>query len=149
MGKSLHHAKELVQNRAGNRCERCKVVLTRNVQGKPDGLTARSTHHRQPKRSGGRDSVYCMVLLCLKCHREIHADEKAAALDGWITERHPGNVPFRGWQGWVLPRQDGGLDHLDFDTGRLISVPETRSAHRSRKRGHRPRRTSRQLRRVA
>ena len=148
MGKSLHPAKELVIERAGNRCEMCGVVLTRNVHGKPDGLTARSIHHRQPQREGGRDSVYCLVVLCLKHHRQIHEDEEAAKKDGWITDRFPGKVPFLSWRGWVLPTGEGGLDLVDWETGRVREM-QPPPPRRKRRSGHRPRRTARQVPRVA
>lgn len=120
MGKSLHSAKEIVRERSDGLCERCGRGLTRNHNGVPDSDTARSIHHRQPQRCGGRDSVINLVNLCIACHRDIHDDEKKAALEGWIVVegRNPGNVPFLSWRGWVLPGHQGELSLLDFEAGR-------------------------------
>jgi hypothetical protein len=54
-----------------------------------------------------------MTNICLKCHREIHADELLAEALGWIVmgRGDPANVPFRVDTGaWVLPRPDGTLE---------------------------------------
>jgi hypothetical protein len=89
--------------------------------------------------------VINMVNLCVGCHREIHADEKKAQKDGWIVPkmRFPGNIPFRGWRGWVLPTLDGGLVLLDFEVGRAVDLPRTRGTtprHRvARRQRHRAR----------
>lgn len=140
MAKNYEHVKESVRKRSGGCCERCGVKLTWNVHGVPDGDSARSLHHRQPRRCGGKDSIFNLVNLCIRCHREVHEDEKTAALDGWIViGRFPGNTPFRGHQGWVLPHRDGSLTLLDFDLGRAVNIsppPRTRVPTRSR-RGHR------------
>lgn len=153
MGKSLQTPVDIVRERSGGCCERCGVVLTRNVNGVPDGLTARTIHHRQPRRLGGRDSVINLVNLCIGCHREIHDDEENARLDGWIIldRRFPGKVPFAGHRGWVLPQPDGGLVELDWTTGRtrpLAEVPRTTRARRVATRsrpGHRKSRKSAQV----
>lgn len=150
MGKTVHSAKDIVIERAENRCEKCKVELTRNTHGIRDRLTDRSVHHRQPKRRGGKDSVWCMVTLCLGCHKAIHADEELAAKDGWITDRHPARVPFKSWRGWVLPQEDGSLDLVDFEAGRVLSLTApVRVSRKSRGRQHRPRRSSRPVPSVA
>lgn len=125
MGKARMTPKQIVRIRARNRCEKCRVILTRNTHGTPDGDTARSLHHRRPRRNGGRDSVTCLVNLCISCHREIHADEKKAALEGWIViDRDPALAPFLSWRGWVLPDPEGGLTLLNFETGTSTTVSE-------------------------
>lgn len=151
MGKSIHTPKDMVRDRSEGFCERCGVVMTRNIHGKPDGLSARSIHHRQPKRCGGRDSAINLVEICIGCHREIHADEKLAALDGWIViGRFPGNVPFRGWRGWIQPRKDGSSTLLDFDLGRAVDLPRPRPRSTRRQRvATRQRHRSRPAKRVA
>lgn len=149
VGKSLQTGRELVILRADNRCEKCGVNLTRNIPTKPDRLTDRSIHHRQPQRLGGKDSVWCMVALCLGCHRGIHADEESAAKEGWITDRFPGKVPFLGWRGWVVPTREGGLDLVDFEKGRVLALVPPPPTPRRKQRGHRPRRTARQMPRIA
>lgn len=161
MGKSLLTPKDIVRNRSGNRCEKCSRVLDRNVNGVPQSDAARSIHHRQPKRVGGKDSVVCMVNLCIRCHRDIHEDEKAASLGGWIVlDRDINRVPFLSWQGWVLPDTRGGLLVLDFDTGRAYPLqaepdPVTEAPLRARRKrvASRPqydrRRKSRNIARVA
>lgn len=155
MGKSLLSPKDIVRNRSGNQCEKCGVILTRNVNGIPDGITARSVHHRHPKRDGGKDSVVCMVNLCLGCHKAIHEDEDKAALDGWIVfGRSPARVPWLGHLGWVLPTPEGGLDRIDFEAGRVYALARGEEQPRTRKRvATRPqfdrRRKSRKIARVA
>lgn len=147
MGKSLRSPKDVVRFRSGGWCEKCGVKLTRNVNGVPDGNSARSIHHRQPRRCGGRDLVVNMVNICIGCHREIHEDEKVAARDGWlIIGRYPGNVPFLSHRGWIQPRKDGSLTLLDFDLGRAVDVPlpkRTRSARVATRQRHK---TSRRVR---
>lgn len=152
MGKSLNPPRDIVQNRSENRCEMCGVELTRNVHGMPESMTARSVHHRQPKREGGKDSVINLVNLCWRHHKEIHADEENAAKDGWIVlGRHPGKVPFLGWRGLVLPDEHGGLALVDFGAGRVIDLapvprPEPRRkrvANRARPGCRKSRKTSR------
>jgi hypothetical protein len=125
--------------------------LTRNIAGIPDGDTARSIHHRQPRRAGGRDSAINMVNLCIKCHKEIHADEENAAKDGWmiLDRRFPGNVPFNSWRGWVLPDLDGSLRLMDFERGRLIDLtPAPASSTRRPRVATRQRHRSRQVKRL-
>jgi hypothetical protein len=119
MGKSQDSPKDIVRARSEGMCEKCGVILTPNVQGIPVENTSQSIHHRQPQRAGGRDSVVCMVNLCVGCHRGIHDDEELAARSGWIViGRSPGRVPFLGWRGWVLPDTEGRLTLLDFERGR-------------------------------
>lgn len=143
MGKSHSPAVDIVRNRSEGRCEICGVVLTQNVNGIPDGDTARSIHHRQPKRCGGRDSVINLVNLCVKHHREIHDDEETAAGLGYIViGRHPGRVPFLSWRGWVVPEGDGALTLLDWASGRtrpLAPAPTTRRPRVARRPRHRSR----------
>lgn len=154
MGKSLHLPKDTVRNRSEGLCEKCGVTLTRNINGIPDGLTARSIHHRQPQRWGGKDSVICMVNICCGCHAEIHLDEEKAEKEGWIVrrEQNPGNIPFLSRRGWVLPKPDGTLVLLDWTTGRAEALqtapaPGTtrrrRVATRQRHRARQSRRSSR------
>lgn len=75
-----------------------------------------------------------LVLLCLDCHRVIHADEAVAAAEGWIvwhdpdvtpllraarTGTTPGAPPSRGW---VLLVPDGSLEYLCHQEGeRLVA----------------------------
>ena len=135
MGKSVHPAKEIVRRRSEGMCERCGIELTRNVNGVPDGDSARSIHHRQPKRVGGKDSVVNLVNLCIGCHREIHEDEKKAALEGWIVlDRYPGKIPFLSWRGWLIPDKEGGLALLDWETGRqrMLTEPPPITTRRKR-----------------
>lgn len=138
MGKSLHSPKVVVRERSGGLCEKCERVLTKNINGVPGEDTARSIHHRQPKRAGGRDSVVNMVNLCIKCHREIHEDEEKAASEGWIVlGLSPAHAPFKGWRGWVLPQPDGALSLVDWESGRvreLTPAPQTRLPTRRRHR---------------
>lgn len=135
MGKRLETPKDIVRDRSEGCCEKCGVVLTRNHNGVPDGDTARSIHHRQPQRCGGRDSVVNLVNLCIGCHRWIHNNEKVAQREGWIViGRYVGNVPFLGWRGWVLPARDGALVLLDFDLGRAVDLPRPRPRTTPRRR---------------
>lgn len=147
MGKSVNPPKDVVRERSEGLCERCGNRLTKNVNGAPEDKHARSIHHRQPKRCGGKDQVVNLVNICITCHRCIHADEKKAALEGWIViGRYPGNVPFLSWRGWVRPNRDGSLTILDFDLGRAIDMPKPRSSKRV---ARRPRYRSRRTRQVA
>lgn len=141
--------KDTVRNRSEGLCEKCGVELTRNVNGIPDGLTARSIHHRQPQRWGGRDSVINMVQICIGCHTSIHLDEVKYEKEGWIVrrEQNPGNVPFNSRRGWVLPKSDGTLVLLDWTTGRaeaLHSAP-VRGTTTRRKSARRQRHRSSQV----
>lgn len=124
MGKTVGSTKDVVRDRSENLCEKCGVELTRNVNGVPDGLTARSIHHRQPQRWGGRDSVINLVNICVGCHKRIHDDEESAESEGWIVrrEQNPGNIPFNSRRGWVLPKPDGSLVLLDWTTGRAEAL---------------------------
>jgi hypothetical protein len=148
MGRSLRTPKDIVRDRSEGLCEKCGVELTRNVDGVPDGLTARSIHHRQPKRCGGKDSVVNLVNICIGCHRQIHEDEALAERFGWIViGRYPGNVPYLTYRGWVIAGKDGSLVSLDFDLGRtrplapaLVGTPDTTRRHRvARRQRHRAR----------
>lgn len=159
MGKSRLTPKEIVRIRSEGLCEKCARKLTRNHNGIPDGGTARSIHHRQKRSEGGRDSVVCMVNLCLDCHIGIHRDEKQAEVEGWICAR-PDRQPFASWRGWVLPTRSGSLTLLDWTTGRTSEIPltreiepGTRNARRRKRVARRPqydrRARSRQLGKVA
>lgn len=138
MGKRLMTPKDVVRVRSQGRCEKCGVILVRNVNGLSSDGACRSIHHREPKRERGRDSVVCMVQLCLMCHRAIHADEDTAALDGWIViGRNPASAPFKGWKGWILPVYDGSVIMVDFETGRMDPVPFPSRPDRARRSRHR------------
>jgi hypothetical protein len=150
MGKSVNSPKDIVRDRSEGFCEKCGVVLTRNVHGVPDADSARSIHHRQPKRCGGKDTPANLVQICIGCHRAIHADEKAAELLGWIViGRFPGNVPFLGWRGWIQPRRDGSATLLDFDLGRAVDLPRPRGTTRRHRVATRQRHRSRPAKRSA
>jgi hypothetical protein len=151
MGRSVGSAKDLVRERSEGKCEKCGVVLTGNVNGIPDGDTARSIHHRQPRRCGGKDSVINLVNLCVGCHRGIHEDEETAAKEGWIViGRFPGNVPFLGWRGWILPRFDGSTVLLDFTVGRAVDLdPALAGSTRRRRVATRSRQGHRKSRKIA
>lgn len=82
-----------------------------------------------------------MVNLCRGCHEAIHADEKAAALEGWIVMgRDPSRSPYLAWRGWVLPDHDGGLTLVDFETGSWtpVSIPDVAQRVRNRRPKRRP-----------
>lgn len=119
--------KDTVRDRSEGRCEKCGGYLTRRRSGKSDRYTDRTIHHRKPVRCGGLDTVVNMVNLCVACHRFIHANEELVTKGGWIVlDRHPRNVPFLGWRGWLQPRLDGGLTLLDFESGRAVHLPRVR-----------------------
>lgn len=124
MGKSVDTPKDTVRERSEGCCEKCGVILTQNIAGFPEENTARSIHHRHPRRLGGKDSVINLVNLCNGCHRGIHDNEDQAVRDGWliIDGRHPGRVPFLSHRGWLLPDSLGGLRLLDFAAGRAVVV---------------------------
>lgn len=142
MGKSRLSVKDIVRIRSGGLCEKCGVKLTRNHNGIPDGPTARSIHHRQKRSEGGRDSVVCMVNLCISCHISIHEDEKQAMVEGWICAR-PDRQPFASWRGWVLPHPNGSLTVLDWTTGHTSDIPFPREAERGTRGRARRRRVAR------
>lgn len=140
MGYDVRSAKDIVRARSQGLCEKCGVFLTPNVEGIPREDTARSVHHRRPKRDRGRDSVTCMVNLCWLCHRVIHEDEEAAAVLGYIVlGTDPCRVPFLSWRGWVLPQADGSLTLLDFASGDGRSRVEAPVMRERPRKGCRPR----------
>lgn len=149
MDKVHKSSKDIVRERSEGMCEKCGENLTVTPSYADPIMTDRTLHHRQPQRNGGKNSVINMVNLCVRCHREIHADEKKAAREGWIIiNRFPGNVPFTGWRGCVQPQQDGSLTLLDFGTGRAVPLtpPLRECAATTRKpkaSSHRPRRETR------
>jgi hypothetical protein len=148
MGKSVHTPKDIVRDRSGDRCEKCMVELTRNIHGVPDGPTARSIHHRQCKRWGGKDSAINLVNICRGCHDEIHADEEKAAENGWIVRfgQFPGHIPYLSWRGWMLPALDGSYALLDFEAGHSTDIAPTREYTRRKRVATRSRRGCRKSR---
>jgi hypothetical protein len=104
-----------------NKCEKCGVNIRRNKSGFHNG----SVHHRLPRRLGGLDTVSNCTFICLTCHREIHRDEDAAALQGWIVWADPDVTPVlrqgKGKApGWVLLVPDGSLEYLTYREGRFL-----------------------------
>lgn len=74
-----------IRQRARNRCERCFCKTTHENNSPKQG----TIHHRFPRRNGGRNTMENLLLLCLSCHRDVHADEDAAVLDGFMTLEEP------------------------------------------------------------
>lgn len=77
--------------------------------------------------------------LCIFHHRQVHLDEAAAALDGWIViGRDPAHAPFRGHRGWTLPSPDGTVVCVDFDLGRVVNLPLPQPPRRRKRVATRP-----------
>lgn len=118
MAKVPNSLKNLVRKRAHNCCEKCGVNIRRNKAGFSNG----SVHHRLPRRLGGPNTVFNLVLLCRECHKGIHRNEDIAAQWGWMVWHDPEVTPFlrkgkgRG-PGWVLFTPDGGLEYLTHQEG--------------------------------
>lgn len=111
--------RDIVRRRAGNICERCGKKPARNPGGKYRG----TQHHRVPQRRYRLDSPENMVLLCFPCHREIHADEEAAARFGWfVYGDHPELTPFlHAERGWVLLLENGATEKIeDWEARSLV-----------------------------
>lgn len=109
MAKVSESLKKIVRERAQNCCERCAA----NIVRMPDGSHNGSFHHRLPQRIAVVNSVSNLVLLCLKCHCEIHQDELAASREGWIAWVDPDVTPVLLMRrSWVLLVPDGSLEYL-------------------------------------
>ena len=96
--------RELLAVRDGSACLRC-------------GLAGTEVHHRRSRRV--RDAhVHCAcncVTLCSPCHRAVHQAPYSARGDGWIVSMHdpePGELPLRGYGGWVRLTCLGTVTHL-------------------------------------
>lgn len=79
--------RRLVYERASGHCERCCMTTT-----------VPHLHHRRPKGLGGssapdRHAVSNLAHLCPTCHREVHANPRMSAEDGWIVPRSSGLAP--------------------------------------------------------
>lgn len=80
-----------------------------------------------PRRFGGLDTVSNCVLLCYRCHRDIHRNELAASLLGWIVWSDPDVCPLlratvRSASGWVLLVPDGSLEYLSHQEGERVCL---------------------------
>jgi hypothetical protein len=53
-------------------------------------------------------------LLCRTCHEKAHANPTWARKRGIIvpTWREPQGVPLKSWRGWLLLKDDGGIEWL-------------------------------------
>jgi len=59
------------------------------------------------------NSVQNLMLVCLKCHREIHQHEDYAALNGHIVHADPARTPLRvARERWALLDGAGGYHAL-------------------------------------
>lgn len=105
-----------IRKRARSRCEKCGRIV--NEFG-PDPHHG-SRHHRHPRRWGGKNRLYNLVFLCVKCHREIHCDEDQAAEEGWILPVDTAAAPVLRWDGWALLHPDGTLEHMSERAGKAL-----------------------------
>lgn len=100
-------ARTYVCERDGNRCRRCgHGVLS----------PWRHLHHRRRRSQGGTDGLANLVLLCARCHREVHAGPRVARNEGWLVGHggDPERIPVLDTVlGWVLFDDDGGVNLYD------------------------------------
>lgn len=98
--------RQRVRQRAGGLCERCASVLQSD---------SHSHHHRIPRRDNGFDAIGNLLYLCLKCHREIHRNERYAYSRGWMA--YPGfddiTPVFIRKEFWAVLRADGTYERVD------------------------------------
>jgi len=121
--------------RADGQCERCGRIIHQLGPALEDG----SRHHRHRQDQGGRNRLYNLVLVCVKCHRWIHAHEDLAAQDGWILPCDTAAVPLLRHDGWVLLGARGGFERLSEYAGRSLLSWATSSLSRSGVTSPRPR----------
>jgi hypothetical protein len=82
-----------------------------------------------PRRIRLDNSPYNLLLLCLECHREVHANEDWAALRGLIAYADPARTPvLLARTRWV--RLDGAGGYHPLDPGEAVSLID--AAERSR-----------------
>jgi len=76
---------ELLQARAGGRCECCGNALRGRCQ----------RHHRKLRSQGGLDQAANLVVICANCHNMIHNNDTWSRAHGWIVSayRNPASVP--------------------------------------------------------
>lgn len=101
-GKKLSGKEYQVSNRLDDNLRRavyardkgtCQMCGCKN-NGKADDKTdnKKEAHHITPKRKGGPDSIYNLILLCPECHdkvtgkEELYADEFYKKIDGKLVQ---------------------------------------------------------------
>ena len=105
-GKALAQFAPIAVERAGGRCERCKVA------------TDLQLHHRLRRSAEDRERPSNYLMLCLHCHTggddSVHANPVKAREFGWILGSHvePSEERLLTWQGWVLFADDGSIEFL-------------------------------------
>jgi hypothetical protein len=72
---------------------------------------ATDIHHRMRRREGGHSLSVC-ILLCRTDHEKVHANPTWARERGLIvpTWRDASTVPVKGWRGWNILDDEGGLE---------------------------------------
>jgi hypothetical protein len=113
VGGSLRKALWL---RAKHCCERCGRFIHELGSEPDDG----SRHHRHKQEYGGKNRLYNLVLVCIRCHRWIHSHETLAAEEGWIVPADTAAVPLRRHDGWVLLHADGSAEPLSEYAGKSL-----------------------------
>ena len=108
--------KKALRKRAKSHCERCGRFIKEYGPDLGDG----SRHHRHKQGVGGKNRLYNLVFLCVKCHRWVHRHEAEAAREGWILPCDTAAVPVRRHDGWVLLRPDGTVDRLSDFAGKAL-----------------------------
>ena len=113
----------LVRRRAKGKCEGCGKKISKRINSKSQG----TIHHRYPQRNGRDNSIPNLMLMCLKCHREVHAWEEYAAMHGHIVHSDPGATPVLLHRTrWVLLTPSGDYAEVpEAEARALIDAVET------------------------
>lgn len=94
----------VVRRRANGKCEGCGHRISKRINSGKQG----TIHHRSPRRNGLDNSVTNLLLLCLKCHQEVHRNEDLAALKGMLIHSDAAATPvlLHRWR-WALLTPSG------------------------------------------
>lgn len=108
--------RKALRKRARDCCERCGRFIKELGPNPHDG----SRHHRHKQCQGGNNRLYNLVLVCVKCHRWIHAHEKLAAKEGWLLPCDTAAAPIKRHDGWAMLHPDGTLEHMSDFAGKAL-----------------------------
>ena len=81
--------RQAVIERAGKRCERCRVP-------------GAQIHHRKPRQMGGTsdpaiNALTNLVFVCVTCHDEIERNRQMAYESGWLVRRWQDPAEVTAW----------------------------------------------------